>query len=228
MSDLRLLPAGARGLLAEVDGSEEVLRLHAALAADPLPGVVDLVPAATTVLLVLDPATATPAGTAAAVRARWRAAGADTARATATTTGPTATATATADHDEVVVPVTYDGADLAEAAAAVDLDPAALVRVHTATAWVVAFCGFAPGFPYCVALDGPARDWRVPRRHDPRPRVPAGAVGLAAGWTGVYPRESPGGWQLVGTTTAALWDVDRQPPALLPPGTRVRFESVGP
>ncbi|WP_336921551.1 5-oxoprolinase subunit B family protein [Aquipuribacter sp. SD81] len=209
---VRVLPAGSRGVLLEVADTAAVLRLHAAVAALALPGVVDLVPAARTLLVVLDPAVTTPGAVAeAARRARPN-----------RDSGPE-----TAAGRTVEVPVRYDGEDLAETAAHLGLDPAALVGTHTATTWVVAFCGFAPGFPYCVATDGPAVDWQVPRRAEPRTRVPAGAVALAGPWTGLYPTASPGGWQLLGTTDAPLWDTDRDPPALLPPGTRVRFRDVG-
>jgi KipI family sensor histidine kinase inhibitor len=100
------------------------------------------------------------------------------------------------------------------------LDRDEVVARHTAVDLVVAFLGFTPGFPYLVGLD-PAL--HVPRRPTPRTRVPAGAVGLAGAQTGVYPRSSPGGWQLIGRTTAVLFDPGREPPALLAPGDRVRF-----
>jgi KipI family sensor histidine kinase inhibitor len=101
---------------------------------------------------------------------------------------------------------------------------AALVRALTDTEFTVAFGGFAPGFGYLAGL--PA-DLQVPRRATPRTRVPVGSVGLAGPFAGVYPRASPGGWQLVGRTDAVLFDVDRDPPALLVPGARVRFREVG-
>ena len=95
-----------------------------------------------------------------------------------------------------------------------------MVSAHTGRDWTVGFAGFAPGFAYLV--DGDPR-LRVPRRTTPRPQVPQGAVGLAGEFSGIYPRPSPGGWQLIGTTDAPLWDSGRTPPALLLPGTRVRF-----
>ncbi len=94
------------------------------------------------------------------------------------------------------------------------------MRRHTAVDYLVAFLGFTPGFPYLVGLD-PAL--HVPRRATPRTRVPAGSVGLAGSQTGVYPTASPGGWQLIGRTEAVLFDPDRDPPALLAPGDRLRF-----
>ncbi len=123
------------------------------------------------------------------------------------------------------MPVVYDGEDLVELGRLTGWGPDGVVARHTATTWTVAFSGFAPGFGYCVADTGPA--WRVPRRQTARTRVPAGSVALADGWTGVYPTASPGGWQLLGRTTAAVWDLDRDPPALLRPGVRVRFVEAG-
>lgn len=120
----------------------------------------------------------------------------------------------------VEVPTTYDGDDLEDVARRWDMTTDEAVATHTAADYVVAFCGFAPGFAYCTGL--PER-LEVPRLESPRARVPAGAVGLAGPFTGIYPTGSPGGWRLVGRTTLRLWDSDREQPATLPPGTRVRF-----
>ncbi len=105
-------------------------------------------------------------------------------------------------------------------AARTGLTEAEVVAAHTGQTWTVAFCGFAPGFGYLVGVDDRLR---VPRRAQPRTSVPAGAVGLADAFAGIYPRSGPGGWQLLGRTEAVLWDLDRDPPALLRPGVRVRF-----
>lgn len=162
-------------------------------------GAIEVVPAARTVLLdgLVD-----PAGTL-AILADW-----------------TAPPVAAAEGDEIELPVHYDGADLDEVARQWRVEVADVVRIHTSTVFTVAFCGFAPGFAYCTGLPG---DRRVSRRPEPRVSVPAGSVALAGEYTGVYPRASPGGWQLIGRTDASLWDLDRDPPALLTPGTRVRF-----
>ncbi len=117
----------------------------------------------------------------------------------------------------------YDGPDLADVAALWGVPEREVARIHAATEFRVAFCGFAPGFGYLTGL--PAR-YDVPRRATPRTAVHAGAVGLAGPYTGVYPRASPGGWQLIGTTDAVLWDTARELTALLSPGTRVRFVAV--
>lgn len=122
-----------------------------------------------------------------------------------------------APPQRVDVPVQWDGPDHDAVAAAWQADPAAVLRE---TVFTVAFCGFAPGFGYLTGL--PERRW-LPRLASPRTRVPAGSVALAGPYAGIYPRSSPGGWQLVGRTDAVLFDLDREPPALLAPGTLVRF-----
>lgn len=202
---VRVLSCGDAAVLVELDDLAAVLALHAALTAAPPAGVVDVVPAARTVLLHLDPGVTDAGAVSAAVRAVEPA------------------GEGLGDRGQVEVPVVYDGADLAEVARLTDLPPADVVRLHTAGTWTVAFTGFAPGFGYLV---GGNPRLHVPRRDSPRTRVPAGAVGLAGEFSGVYPRESPGGWQLVGHTDLVLWDLDRDPPALLAPGTRVRFLAV--
>ena len=128
--------------------------------------------------------------------------------------------TAVEAGDEIEVPVTYDGPDLADVANHTGLSEDEIVAAHTGTPWTVAFGGFAPGFAYLVGGD---ERLVVPRRESPRTSVPAGSVGLAGEFSGVYPRSSPGGWQLIGQTDAEMFDVDRDPPALLAPGARVRF-----
>ena len=122
--------------------------------------------------------------------------------------------------DPLTIPVDYSGPDLAEVAERTGMSPDEVVVAHTGQVWTVAFCGFAPGFGY---LAGEHERLRVPRRDRPRTTVPAGAVGLADVFSGIYPRSGPGGWQLIGVTDAVLWDLDRDPPALLRPGGRVRF-----
>lgn len=121
---------------------------------------------------------------------------------------------------EIEVPVTYDGADLDDVARLTGLSVDEVVEAHTSTPWTVAFGGFAPGFSYLV---GGEPRLHVPRRESPRARVPAGSVGLAGEFSGIYPRQSPGGWQLLGRTSLAMWDTDREPPALLVAGMTVRF-----
>lgn len=123
----------------------------------------------------------------------------------------------------VEIPVRYDGEDLAAVAARLDLGVPEVVTRHTAPTYTVACLGFSRGFPYLDGLD-PAL--RLPRRDTPRPRVPAGAVAIAADQAGIYPQASPGGWHLLGRTDAAIFDPGREPPGLLAPGDRVRFVEV--
>jgi KipI family sensor histidine kinase inhibitor len=199
---VRILRYGRAALLVELEGTGEVMDLYRALSAAPPEGVIDLVPAARTLLVTFEPG---------------RACFEDLARVVKSTDPAAATETAAG---LVELPVSYDGPDLDAVAELTGLSRAEVVRRHTGSDYVVAFCGFAPGFAYLAGGD-PAL--RVPRRESPRTAVPAGAVGLAGEFTGVYPRSSPGGWQLIGHTGAPLWDVDRDPPALLVAGTRVRF-----
>jgi KipI family sensor histidine kinase inhibitor len=202
--EVRVLPCGDRALLAEVADLNAVAAVRAALRQSPLPGQVEVVPAARTVLVVLDRA---PTETDVA---RLR-------RLTLTDVVPAP------DGGAVELPVVFDGPDLAEVAALTSRSPAAVVETLTAVEFTVAFGGFAPGFGYLAGLPP---ELSVPRRSTPRTRVPAGSVGLAGSFAGVYPSASPGGWQLVGRTDAVLFDVDRDPPALLAPGVRVRLREV--
>jgi len=205
----RVLGYGAEAVLIEVAGLPEAMALDAALrrlvATDPAwAGVTDVVPAARTVLVVADPAVI-PGLTRAA---------AGVLRRTTATTLPAPTRT-------VVIPVSYDGPDLADVAALTGLDVAEVVTAHTGTPWRVGFTGFAPGFAYLIGGDPRLR---VPRRATPRAAVAAGSVALAATYSAVYPLPSPGGWQVIGHTAVALWDAGSTAPALLTPGTEVRFE----
>ena len=204
---MKLRPAGERGLLVEVEDLETVHRLHAALRELDPPGVVELVPGYRTVLIVADPAHAAVLDDLAARLPKLEL--------------PPAEAVA---GETVEIPVSYDGEDLPEVASLTGLEPEEVVRRHTAPEYTVAFLGFSPGFPYLVGLD-PALE--VPRRDTPRTSIPAGSVGLAGNQTGIYPTASPGGWQLIGRTEVTLFDPARDPPALLAPGTRLRFTVAG-
>jgi KipI family sensor histidine kinase inhibitor len=202
---MRILSSGTCALLVELDDLDAVLGLYAALQEDRPEGVVDVVPAARTVLVVADPTVvALPALAQVLRRTPLRAAG-------------------DREGELVQVPVVYDGEDLTETAELLGWSMDELVRRHAGVEWTVAFCGFAPGFGYLTA---PGWDREVPRRPSPRTRVPAGAVALAGRFAGVYPRASPGGWQLVGRTDLAVFDLARDPPAVLRPGVRVRFVDV--
>lgn len=195
-------PYGDRALLIELDGLPDVLALHAALTATRPDGVVDIVPAARTATVVIDPRRLPPetAGTWIA-RTRPRGIGEQ-------------------DAEVVEIDVEYSGEDLEEVARLSGMSVEDVVEVHTSSTWRVAFGGFAPGFGYLVTDHDRLH---VPRRTTPRTSVPAGSVALAGEFGGVYPRSGPGGWQIIGRTDAVLWDDSRDPPALLRPGVMVRF-----
>ena len=229
---MRELPAGIDAVLLDFADAEAPWR-HALLAADAvraaaadgsLTGVLDVVPTAETVLVQGTPGAGLDR---LGIRRVLRAAG--SARPdTADPTAPTA--------PSITVDVRYDGADLADVAAAIGVDPEQVVAAHTDTVWRVQFMGFAPGFGYLVpdstrspdAAHGPTLDalCGLGRRAESRSSVPAGSVAIAAGYSAVYPRSSPGGWNLLGTSGIELWDVDRTPPAVLAPGATVRFRAT--
>lgn len=204
---------GPTALLAEVDDAAAALALATWLREQGV-AATEVVPAARTVLLDgLDPA---DLGGARALLAGWR--DEPTARDDAGQgSGPVAPV--------VELPVVYDGPDLDDVADLWGVSREEVVARHTGLELLSVFCGFAPGFAY---LSGLPQEWAVPRLDSPRTRVPAGSVAVADTWCGVYPTASPGGWRLLGRTRTPLWDVDRDPPALLAPGTRVRFVVEGP
>ncbi|MFE3719176.1 5-oxoprolinase subunit B family protein [Streptomyces cyaneofuscatus] len=223
-----MLPAGAHALLVELADGDHAEAFHAELLRrrerGALPGVREIVPGARTVLLDgidgIDGIEGQPRGGGRVPTARDR-----LARELVSWTLPPPRREV---REAVEIPVVYDGPDLAEVAALWGVGADEVPGLHSRTAFRVAFCGFAPGFGYLTGL--PER-LHVPRRTTPRTRVPAGALALAGPYTGVYPRPSPGGWQLIGRMVdpaAALWDSGREPAALLGPGTRVRFVAAEP
>jgi KipI family sensor histidine kinase inhibitor len=214
---VRLLRYGASGLLIELPSSASVTAayraLRAAAADGRLPGIVELVPAARTVLVEAAAGARVPV---------------DLVRGLISE-DPAGEPGEGADPDsgerptEVVIPVHYDGADLELVARTAELSVAEVIELHSSAEYTVAFCGFSPGFGYLTGLPEPLRQARLA---DSRPSVPAGSVGLAGEFTGVYPRSSPGGWRLLGHTDEVMFDPAANPPAKLAPGARVRFEPV--
>jgi KipI family sensor histidine kinase inhibitor len=203
---------GDQALLLEFDSTAEVLAWADTIRDAELLGVLDIVPASRTVLIKLD-------------GPRYQAPTRQRLGKLRVTAEAASESTAPADgRADVQIDVVYDGPDLDEVARLTGLTPEQVVAAHTGTPWRVGFGGFAPGFAYLIGGDSRLE---VPRRADPRTKVPVGAVGLAGEFSGVYPRESPGGWQLIGHTDAVLWDVDRENPALLTPGMWVQFQAVG-
>ncbi|QDW28383.1 5-oxoprolinase/urea amidolyase family protein [Arthrobacter sp. KBS0702] len=197
-------PVGTRAVLAELGGTPGVLALQAQLLEHPLPGQLDVLAAAETVMVTAD----------SAVSAR---------RIAAQLLRLDLTAPVQRDGGLVVIDTVYDGEDLAEVAELTGLGIDGVIAAHTGQPWTVAFAGFAPGFGYLV---GDNEALNVPRRSSPRTAVPAGSVALAGNYSAVYPRRSPGGWQLIGRTSARMWDLDREQPALAAPGSRIQFRAV--
>jgi KipI family sensor histidine kinase inhibitor len=201
---VQLRPVGRRALMVELADLDDTRAWYAALlrhrANGDLAAHVEIVPAARTVLL---DGLADVAATVERLH-----------------TWPTPEPVAAGAGELVEIPVRYDGPDLQHVAALWGESVDAAVTAHCGTDFVVAFCGFAPGFAY---LTGLPQARAVPRLSSPRTWVPAGSVGLAGPYCGVYPSDSPGGWQLIGHTDVTLWDLNRPSPALLTPGTRVRF-----
>lgn len=207
---MRVLPYGPSALLVELDSVDQVRAVHSALheayRAGRLPDVVELVPAARTVLVAVRPGSSDLH----AARAELSAVPLD--RPPPAPSGP-----------PLIVPVHYDGADLELVARTANCSSAEVVSMHTGGVYTVAFCGFSPGFGYLTGLPAPLRQ---PRLDTARPEVPTGSVGIADEFTGVYPRASPGGWRLIGRTEMTLFDPSAQPPAALAPGRRVRFRAA--
>lgn len=200
----QLLPAGSTALVAEYETLSDVLGIFRTLVVTRPPGIVDIVPAARTILV------------------RWTAA-TTLAKVSQWIRSAVPTSDESQQAERIVIDVLYDGADLDEVAAIVGLSREGVIALHASTDYLVAFTGFAPGFGYLTSDD---RGLDVPRRDSPRPRVAAGSVGLAGEFSGVYPRATPGGWQLIGRTNAVLFDDQRAEPALLRPGMSVQFRAV--
>lgn len=201
---LAVRPVGTTAVLAELSGLHDVLALQALLLEAPLPGQVDVLAAAETVMVKAD--------SPAAAR-----------RMAALLLEMDLTVQSHTEGKLVLVETVYDGDDLAEVGQLTGLGTDGVIAAHTGQVWTVAFGGFAPGFSYMV---GENQVLEVPRRSSPRTAVPAGSVALAGNYSAVYPRKSPGGWQLIGRTAAPMWDLSREQPALAAPGDRVQFQAV--
>jgi len=201
---------GDQALLLEFNSTAEVLAWTDTLRTAGLPGVLDIVPASRTILIKL----AAPRYQIPTAQRLSKLHLKELAN----------TEASTPQQPDVTIDVVYDGMDLEEVAKLTGLAPDEVITAHTGSLWRVAFGGFTPGFAYLVGGD---ERLQVPRRSEPRTRVPAGSVALAGEFAGVYPRETPGGWQLIGRTDATLWDLERDQPALLVPGMHVQFRAIG-
>jgi 5-oxoprolinase (ATP-hydrolysing) subunit B len=195
---VRLIPYGTQALMAEYPTLSEVVAAAAAVRSADLSGVDEVVPGARTVLVQFSGGE--PPGLRDVLAAEHE--------------------HVRADGQLIEVPTRYDGADLAEVAERTAMSVDALISLHSGTEFVAAFCGFAPGFAY---LSGLPAELQLPRRPSPRTLVPAGSLAMASEFTGVYPTASPGGWHLLGNVTVAMFDLAREPAALIAPGDRVRF-----
>jgi KipI family sensor histidine kinase inhibitor len=205
---------GDQALLLEFDSTAEVLAWADVLREAELLGVLDIVPASRTVLLKL-------AGPRYQAPTRQR-----LGKLRVTAEALSAASTPADVKADIEIGVRYDGADLEEVSRLTGLTTDQVIAAHTGTPWRVGFGGFAPGFAYLIGGD---ERLNVPRQAEPRTKVPAGSVALAGEFSAIYPRESPGGWQLIGQMaddSVALWDIDRDPPALLRPGMWVQFREV--
>ncbi|MGI8332809.1 5-oxoprolinase subunit B family protein [Actinomadura scrupuli] len=199
---MRVRRAGDAAVLVETEDQAAAHRLQAAVRAARIPGVVDVVPGASTVLVLTEPGRC------------------DLDRLAAALPALPLPESATAETAPVTIPVDYDGDDLDDVASLTGFSRDELIARHAAASYTVAYLGFAPGFAYLTGLD-PAL--HLPRLETPRTAVPAGSVAIAGPYAAVYPAASPGGWRLLGRTDFTLWDVHRDPPSVLQPGTRVRF-----
>jgi KipI family sensor histidine kinase inhibitor len=204
------MPAGDAAVLIELEdqaGPRAAARLAGVIAATALPGVIDVVPGARTVLVIVEPGSC------------------DTGRLSRELLALDVPASSEAASRPVLeIPVRYDGADLADVAALTGLSVSEVIARHQAREYEVGWLGFAPGFGYLTGLDDDLA--LVPRLDTPRTAVPAGSVAIAGGLAAVYPARSPGGWRLLGRTSMRMWDQDQDPPALLAPGMRVRFRAT--
>jgi KipI family sensor histidine kinase inhibitor len=195
---MRLLPFGPGAVLAEYDSLDEVIAVNDALRSSGLVGIDDVVPAARTILVRYD-------------KVDRQALDALLVPAPAAPRPP---------GPLIEIPVVYDGADLNEVASTTGMSSDEVIELHSSVVYSAAFLGFTPGWAYLVGLP---RSLHLPRRSTPRTSVPAGSVAIASEFTGVYPTVSPGGWHLLGHTSATMFDVDRSKPALVTAGDRVRF-----
>ena len=216
----RIRPAGDRAVLITLDDPRPVQRLASALRVHAIAGVEDVLPAAETVLVTMH-----SVSYGVQVRRELVALLDRLDHEPPQADSPDVSRGTVEDPEPVVeIPVRYDGADLPEVARLLDLSIPEVIAAHTGTVWRCAFVGFAPGFGYLTSPDGRLT---VPRRTHARTAIPAGAVALAGGYSAVYPRGTPGGWQLIGSTDLRMWAVDRDPPALVRAGSAIRFVDSG-
>jgi inhibitor of KinA len=216
MASVRFLPSGDSAIVVEFGDridhalNAQVLRLSALVRAQKISGVVETLPTVRSLLVHYDPLVT------------------DSARVVAAIEGLLHRKHGAAERSRVWrIPACYEGGhapDLEDVAKRTGLDADEIVRLHSSTRFHVYMVGFSPGFPYMGDLP---ESLALPRRKDPRVRVPAGSIAIATRMTAIYPVESPGGWHLIGATPVRLFDARWPRPALLSPGDSVSFEPVG-
>ncbi|KAE8142903.1 allophanate hydrolase subunit 2-domain-containing protein [Aspergillus pseudotamarii] len=202
---MRVLPVNLTTILVELPGLEETLALLTSLQSQPVDGIKEMIPAARTLLVHFDPESVSAKALATEFHKR------------------DLSAISPRSDCQIEIPVRYDGVDLDNIAKLTGHGVEEIIRRHKESQFTVAFCGFAPGFSYLTGGD-PALF--VPRHQTPRTRIPAGSVALAGAFSGIYPQSTPGGWQLIGSTSVKMWDTNRSPSALLQPGYQVKFVEV--
>ncbi|KAE8370852.1 allophanate hydrolase subunit 2-domain-containing protein [Aspergillus caelatus] len=202
---MRFLPVNLTTILVELPGLEETLALLTSLQSQPVDGIKEMIPAARTLLVHFDPESVSAEGLATEFRKR------------------DLSVISLRSDCQIEIPVRYDGVDLDNIAKLTGFSVEEVIRRHKESQFTVAFCGFAPGFSY---LNGGDPALFVPRHQTPRTRIPAGSVALAGPFSGIYPQSTPGGWQIIGSTSVKMWDTNRSPSALLQPGYRVKFVEV--
>lgn len=214
MDVLRVLPAGDSAVLVELGDkispqiSRQVHSLAAAVEKYQFHGLGEAVPGYTTLLIHFDPLILTMEAVTAHI---------GNLSAQISTDLPLATGRC------VDIPVVYDGPDLLSLAEAKNLSPSELIQIHSSREYLVYMIGFTPGFAYLGEVD---ERIAAPRLASPRKLVPAGSVGIAGRQTGVYPIDSPGGWQLIGQTNLRFFNPYNNQPSLLAPGDTVIFRPV--
>lgn len=202
---MRFLPVNPNTMLVELDDLAQTLALFDALRSNPVAGIAEIIPAARTLMIRTDYGVNADASIAGKIQNFSFSLG--TIQEHNTTT-------------PIEIPVSYNGDDLDDVANIMEMDRQTLIDAHQAAIWQVAFCGFAPGFAYLISND---ERFDVPRRQTPRTRIPSGSLALGGRFCGIYPQETPGGWQIIGHSDMPMWDIERQPPALMRPCTRCRF-----
>ena len=203
---MRFLSVNVDSFLIELASLEETLALYSKLQQVKLDGIKELIPAAKTILVFFNEFETTLQKLVFCIEKLEIGSSIDR------------------QAEEVIIPIIYDGEDLSQVAELQGMSVAEVIKKHQQSIWNVAFIGFAPGFAYLTSSDHPFTD--IPRLKVPRKKIPAGSLGLAGKYSGIYPKDSPGGWQLIGTTLEKMWDLDRKNPALLLPGMKVHFEDV--